>query len=141
MSDKKEKVVKKVKTDSKLQKIVDEVSTLSVMELSELVKALEDKLGVQAMAATPAAAAPVAGDQAAPAAEEKSEFDVVLASAGSNKIAVIKAIREIKPDLGLKDAKDLADAAPKEILEGAKKEAAEEAKEKLEAAGAQVELK
>ncbi len=141
MSDKKEKVVKKVKTDSKLQKIVDEVSTLSVMELSELVKALEDKLGVQAVAAAPVAAAPAGGDQATPAAEEKSEFDVILASAGSNKIAVIKAIREIKPDLGLKDAKDLADAAPKEILEGAKKEVADEAKEKLEAAGAQVELK
>jgi len=140
MSDKNKKVSKKIKLDSKLQKIVDEVSTLSVMELSELVKALEDKLGVQAMAAAPVAAAP-AEDQTAPAAEEKSEFDVVLASAGSNKIAVIKAIREIKPDLGLKDAKDIADAAPKEILEGVKKEAAEEAKEKLEAAGGSVELK
>ena len=137
MSDKK---TKEVKLYAKLQKIVDEVSTLSVMELSELVKALEDKLGVQAIAA-PVAAAPAGGDQAAPAAEEKSEFDVILASTGSNKIAVIKAIREIKPDLGLKDAKDLADAAPKEIIEGVKKEVADEAKEKLETAGAQVELK
>jgi large subunit ribosomal protein L7/L12 len=131
---------KEVKLDSKLQKLVDEISTLTVIELSELVKALEDKLGVQAIAAAPVAAtAPAAGQEAA--AEEQSEFTVVLSSAGSNKIAVIKAIREFKPDLGLKEAKDLVDSAPQELLQGVKKEAATEAKEKLEAAGAQVELK
>lgn len=138
MSDKSKK---EVKLDSKLQKLVDDISTLTVIQLSELVKALEDKLGVQAIAAAPAAAAPAAGGQEAVAVEEQSEFTVVLASAGSNKIAVIKAIREFKPDLGLKEAKDLVDAAPKEVLEGVKKEIATNAKEKLEAAGAQVELK
>ncbi len=139
--EKKVKEKKEVKIDSKLQKIVDEVSTLSVIELSELVKALEDKLGVQAIAAAPVAAAGGAAAADAPAAEEKSEFNVVLTDAGSNKIAVIKAVREIKPELGLKDAKDLVDAAPKEILEGAKKDVAQEAKEKITTAGGQVELK
>lgn len=132
----------KVKVSDKLQKIIDQVEKLSVLELSELVKALEDKFGVSA-AAPVAIAAPLsgAGGPASDAAEEKSQFDVVLTASGANKIAVIKAVREIKPDLGLKDAKDLVDAAPKTVAEGVAKEAAEEAKKKLEAAGAQVELK
>ena len=125
----------------KVEKIVEEVEKLSVMELSELVKALEEKFGVSAMPMM-AAGAPAAGGAAAgeAAAEEKSEYSVVLASSGEQKIAVIKAVREIKPDLGLKEAKDLVDAAPKEIGT-MKKEDAEEAKKKLEEAGATVELK
>jgi large subunit ribosomal protein L7/L12 len=125
----------------KLQGIIDEVEKLTVLELSELVHALEDKFGVSAAApmamAMPGAAA--AAD-AAPA-EEKTEFDVVLAGAGANKIAVIKAVREINQQLGLKEAKDLVEAAPQTLLEGAKKEDADAAKAKLEEAGAQVELK
>jgi large subunit ribosomal protein L7/L12 len=136
------KAKKAVKVSDKLKKIIDEVEKLSVLELSELVKALEDKFGVSATAPVAVAVAPAAGGQTAPdAAEEKSQFDVVLTASGANKIAVIKAVREIKPDLGLKDAKDLVDAAPKTVAEGLAKEAAEEAKKKLEAAGAQVELK
>src|SRR3989344_712812 len=114
-----------------VQKIIDQVEKLTVLELADLVKALEEKFGVSA-------AAPVA---AAPAAEEKDSYDVVLTNAGTNKIAVIKAVREIKPELGLKEAKDLVDTAPKPLLEAAKKEDAEAAKKKLEEAGAQLELK
>ncbi|MEX1123895.1 MAG: 50S ribosomal protein L7/L12 [Patescibacteria group bacterium] len=125
----------------KVEKIIAEVEKLSVMELSELVKGLEEKFGVSAMPMMAAGAAPAAGAAAgAEAAEEKSEYQVVLAASGDQKIAVIKAIREIKPDLGLKEAKDLADAAPKE-LGVMKKEDAEAAKAKLEEAGATVELK
>ena len=118
-----------------LQKLVDELSTLTVMEAAELSKKLEETWGVSA-------AAPVvmAGGAAGAAAEEKTEFDVVLASAGGNKIAVIKEVREIT-GLGLKDAKDLVDGAPKTVKEGVAKAAAEEMKAKLEAAGATVELK
>jgi large subunit ribosomal protein L7/L12 len=128
-----------VKVSEKLQKIIDGVEKLTVLELSDLVKALEDKFGVSA--AAPAAVA-VAG-AAAPAAEveEKTEFDVILKAAGANKIAVIKAVREINQNLGLKEAKDLVEAAPKPVLEDAKKEDAEGAKKKLEDAGAQVEMK
>ncbi len=125
----------------KVEKIIEDVEKLSVMELSELVKGLEEKFGVSAMpmmAAGAPAAAGAAGGEAA--AEEKSEYQVVLAASGDQKIAVIKAIREIKPDLGLKEAKDLVDAAPKE-LGTMKKEDAEAAKTKLEEAGAKVELK
>jgi large subunit ribosomal protein L7/L12 len=130
---------KEVKVSAKLEKIIEEVEKLSVLELSELVKALEDKFGVSAAAPMAMAAAPAAG--AAPAAaEEKSEYQVVLTAAGANKIGVIKALREINQELGLKEAKDLAEAAPKEVGTF-KKEVAEEAKKKLEAAGAQVELK
>ena len=118
-----------------LQKLVDELSTLTVMEAAELSKKLEETWGVSAAAAVAVAAGPVAA-----AAEEKSEFDVVLASAGGNKIAVIKEVREIT-GLGLKDAKDLVDGAPKTVKEGAPKAQAEEMKAKLEAAGATVELK
>lgn len=127
------------KIDAKLQKIIDSVAELSVLELSELVKGIEEKFDVQAIAAPAASAAAPAG-AAAPAAEEKSEFDVIITSAGANKIAVIKAIREFKPELGLKEAKDLVDACPADVGT-MKKEAANDAKAKLEAAGAQVELK
>lgn len=123
----------------KIQKIIDSVAELSVLELSELVKALEEKFDVKAVAAAPVAAAPAAG-AAAPAAEEKSEFDVVITSGGANKIAVIKVVREFKPELGLKEAKDMVDTCPA-VLGTMKKDAANDAKTKLEAAGAQVELK
>lgn len=124
----------------KTDKLIDQIAELSVMELSELVKAIEEKFGVSAMPVM-AAGAPAAGGAApAEAAEEKSEYSVVLTASGEQKIAVIKAVREIKQDLGLKEAKDLVDAAPKEL--GVMKKAdAEEAKKKLEEAGATVELK
>jgi len=127
----------------KLQKILDSISELSVVELSDLVKAIEEKFDVKAVAAAPVAAAgaPAATGAAAPAAaEEKSEFEVVITSGGANKIAVIKVVREFKPELGLKEAKDMVDAAPAS-LGSMKKDAANDAKTKLEAAGAQVELK
>jgi len=124
----------------KIQKLIDSVAELSVLELSELVKALEEKFDVKAVAAAPVAAAAGATGAAAPAAEEKSEFDVVITSGGANKIAVIKVVREFKPELGLKEAKDMVDATPAS-LGTMKKDAANDAKAKLEAAGAQVELK
>ena len=121
----------------KVKKLVDQVSELSVLEVAELVKALEEKFGVTA---APVAVTGVAAAAAAPE-EEKTEFDVVIADSGANKIAVIKAVREIKTDLGLVEAKNLVDKAPATVLEGAKKEDAEAAKKKLEEAGAKVELK
>ena len=120
-----------------LNKIIDELSTLTVVEAAELSKQLEEKWGVTA--AAPAAAAP-AGGAAAPAGEEKSEFSLFLAAAGDKKINVIKEVRAIT-GLGLKEAKDLVEAAPKEIKGGVAKKDAEEFKKKLEAAGAKVELK
>ena len=120
-----------------LNKIIDELSTLTVVEAAELSKQLEEKWGVTA--AAPVAAAPAAG-AAAPAGEEKSEFSVFLASAGDKKINVIKEVRAIT-SLGLKEAKDLVEGAPKEIKAGVPKKDAEEFKKKLEAAGAKVELK
>ena len=120
-----------------LAKLVDELSALTVMEAAELSKMLEEKWGVSAAAAVAVAGA--AGSGAA-AAEEKTEFDVILAEAGANKINVIKEIRTIT-NLGLKEAKDLVDGAPKTVKEGASKEEAEAIKAKLEAAGAKVELK
>lgn len=140
-ADKKE-AKSKVKVSANLQKIIEQVEKLSVLELADLVKALEDKFGVSAAApvAVAAAEAPAAGGDAAPA-EEKSEFDVVLTDAGANKIAVIKAVRQIKQDLGLKEAKDIVDKGSAKLLEGAKKDDAQEAKKILEEAGAQVELK
>ena len=122
----------------KVTKLIDDVKTLTVIELSELVKALEEEFGVSAAAPVAVAAAPVAG--AAPAAEEKTEFDVVLKAAGSNKVTVIKAVKEIT-GLGLKDAKELVDGAPKTLKESVAKEQAEEMKKKLADAGAEVELK
>ena len=120
-----------------LNKIIDELSNLTVVEAAELSKQLEDKWGVTA--AAPVAAAP-AGGAAAPAGEEKSEFSLFLAAAGDKKINVIKEVRAIT-GLGLKEAKDLVEAAPKEIKGGVAKKDAEEFKKKLEAAGAKVELK
>ena len=120
-----------------LIKIIDELSTLTVVEAAELSKQLEEKWGVTA--AAPVAAAP-AGGAAAPAGEEKSEFSLFLASAGDKKINVIKEVRAIT-GLGLKEAKDLVEAAPKEVKGGVAKKEAEEFKKKLEAAGAKVELK
>ena len=122
-----------------IEKIVDELSNLTVMEAAELSKALEEKWGVSAAAPVAVAAAPGAGGGEA-AAEEKSEFDVVLAEAGSNKIAVIKEVRTITA-LGLKEAKDLVEGAPKPLKQGVAKAEAEEMKKALEAAGAKVELK
>lgn len=119
-----------------LAKIVDELSKLTVLEAAELSKLLEDKWGVSA--AAPVAVAAVGG--AAPAAEAKTEFDVVLAAAGDKKIEVIKAVREIT-GLGLKEAKDLVEAAPKPLKQGVAKAEADEMKKKLEEAGAKVELK
>ncbi len=130
---------KEIKVSPAAQKIIDAVEKLTVLELAELVKALEDKFGVSAAAPVAVAAAPAAAD-AAPV-EEKSEFDIVLAAAGANKIASIKAVRIINQELGLKEAKDLVEAAPKTVAEGVKKEQAEEWKKLLEEAGAQVELK
>ena len=120
-----------------LNKIIDELSTLTVVEAAELSKQLEEKWGVTA--AAPVAAAP-AGGAAAPAGEEKSEFSLFLASAGDKKINVIKEVRAIT-GLGLKEAKDLVEGAPKEIKAGVPKKEADEFKKKLEAAGAKVELK
>lgn len=124
--------------------LIDAISDLSVLELSELVKALEEKFGVSAMPIA-TAAAPASGSEAgageANAPEEQTSFNVVLAATGDNKIGVIKAVREVVPTLGLAEAKTLVESAPKEVLTGANKAAAEEAKKKLEAAGAKVELK
>ena len=120
------------------EEILEAIASKSVLEISELIKMMEDKIGVSAAAAAVAVAGPAAA--AAPAAEEKTEFDVVLAEIGSNKIAVIKAVREIT-GLGLKEAKDLVEGAPKAVKEGVAKADAEELKKKLEAAGAKVELK
>ena len=120
------------------EEILDAIASMSVLEVSELIKMMEEKFGVSAAAAAVAVAAP-AGGAAAPA-EEKSEFDVVLKEIGANKVQVIKAVRELT-GLGLKEAKDLVDGAPKTVKEGLVKADAEEAQKKLEAAGAKVELK
>jgi len=122
-----------------LNKIVDDLSSLTVLEAAELSKMLEEKWGVSAAAPVAVAAAPGTGGGEA-TAEEKSEFDVVLAEAGSNKIAVIKEVRTITA-LGLKEAKDLVEGAPKSLKQGVAKAEAEEMKKSLEAAGAKVELK
>lgn len=130
---------KEVEVPAKFKSLVGEIEKMSVMDLSELVKILEDKFGVSAVAPVAFAAAPgVAGE--AGAVEEKTEFNVELSEVGGNKIAVIKAVREVT-DLGLKDAKDLVDGAPKIIKEGLKKEQAEEMKKKIEEAGGKVNLK
>ena len=126
-----------------LEKLVDELSNLTVLEAAELSKMLEEKWGVSAAAAAPMAMAmPAAagGDAGGAAAEEKTDFDVVLASVGDKKINVIKEVRAIT-GLGLKEAKDLVESAPKAIKEGATKDEAEEMKKKLEEAGATIELK
>ncbi len=126
---------------AKVEKIVTAVKDLSLLEVSELVKALEEEFGVSAAAPVMAMGAmPAAGAAAAPA-EEQTEFDVILKDAGSNKIGAIKAVRALKPDLGLGDAKTFVESAPKTVLEGAKKVDAEAAKKALEEAGCVVELK
>lgn len=137
---KEEKTDVKSEISAKFKDLVANLDKLTVIELSELVAALEDHWGVSAAAPVAVAAASAAGAPAE-AAEEKTSFDVILASGGDKKIQVIKVVREIKPDLGLVEAKNLVEAAPKELLKGAKKEEAEEAKKKLEEAGATVELK
>ncbi|OZI28256.1 50S ribosomal protein L7/L12 [Bordetella genomosp. 1] len=119
--------------------ILDAIAGMTVLELSELIKEMEEKFGVSAAAAAVAVAAPAAGAGAA-AAEEQTEFTVVLAEAGANKVSVIKAVRELT-GLGLKEAKDLVDGAPKPVKEGLAKADAEAAKKKLEEAGAKVEVK
>lgn len=132
-----------IKLSDNAKKVMEIVEKMNILELNDLVKALEEKFGVSASAPVmmggmmPAAGAAANADPA----EEKTEFDVVIVSAGEAKINVIKAVREINPALGLVEAKNLVESAPKTLLEGAKKEAAEEAKKKLEAAGAKVELK
>lgn len=121
----------------KVVKLIEDVKALTVLELSELVKALEEEFGVSAAAPVAVAAAPAAG---AAAAEEKTEFDVILKAAGANKIQVIKVVREIT-GLGLKEAKEVVDGAPKSVKEGVSKTDAEEIQKKLTDAGAEVELK
>ena len=120
--------------------ILDKIASMSVLELSDLIKAMEEKFGVSAAAAVAVAAPAAGGGAAAPAAEEQTEFTVVLASFGENKVNVIKAVRELT-GLGLKEAKDLVDGAPKPVKEGIAKADAEAAKKKLEEAGAKSELK
>jgi len=127
-----------VKVEGKMAEFVEYVQGITVLELSQLVKALEEKLGVSASMPMAAAAAPAAG--AVAAAAEQTEFAVVLVSAGANKISVIKEVRTIT-SLGLKEAKDLVEAAPKNVKEGVNKEEAEKIKKQLEAAGAKAEIK
>lgn len=121
------------------EEILDAIASKTVLEISELIKMMEEKFGVTATAAV-AVAGPAAGGAAAPAAEEKTEFDVILKEVGSNKIGVIKVVREVT-GLGLKEAKDLVEGAPKAVKEGVAKDEAEELKKKIEASGAKVELK
>jgi large subunit ribosomal protein L7/L12 len=120
--------------------MIEAIASMSVLDLAELVKALEEKFGVKASAPMAVAAMPAAGGAAAGAVEEKSDFNVVLTSAGANKIAVIKVVREIT-GLGLKEAKDLVDGAPKTVKENVPKDQAEELKKKIAESGATVELK
>ena len=125
---------------SKLEKIVEELSALTVLEAAELSKLLEDKWGVSA--AAPVAVAAVGGAAApAEAAEEQTEFTVVLTAGGDKKINVIKEVRGVRPDLGLKEAKDLVEGAPQNVVENVSKQQAEEIKKKLEEAGATVQIK
>ena len=130
----------KVEVSEEMEKFISYIENLSVLELSKMVKALEDRLGVTAAAPVAAVAMPAAGGGEAAAAEEKTEFDVILTSFGSSKIGVIKEVRAIT-GLGLKDAKELVEGAPKPIKEGVPKDEADSIKEKLEAAGASVEVK
>jgi large subunit ribosomal protein L7/L12 len=145
MADEQTEEVKETKETTKLsakvEKIAKEIEGLTALELSELAKHLEEVFGVSAMpamAAMPMAGAPAAGGEAA---EEKTSFSVMLTDAGANKLAVIKAVREVKPELGLMDAKKLVEEAPKEILAGAKKEDADAAVTKITEAGGKAELK
>jgi len=123
-----------------IEKLIEEIKGMTVLEVSKLVKALEEEFGVSAAAPVAVAAAPAAGAAAAPAAEEKTEFTVVLKAAGANKIAVIKAVRELT-GLGLAEAKGLVDGAPKAVKENVSKEECDKAAEALKAAGAEIEIK
>ena len=134
------------KKTTKITELIEKIEKLSVLELADLVKALEEKFGVAAVAPVAGPTVAQAGPGTAPAgptgvAEGQTTFNVVLANAGANKISVIKAVREINQTLGLKEAKDLVESCPKEVLTGVNKTTAEEAKKKLEATGATVELK
>ena len=130
----------KVEVPEKFKSLVGEIEKMSVLDLAELVKILEDKFGVSAAAPAMMVAGAAPAGEGAPAAEEKDSFDVELTEAGGNKISVIKAVRAVT-EMGLKDAKDLVDGAPKVLKEGVKKEEAEEMKKTLEEAGAKVTLK
>lgn len=136
---------KKTAKSNKITELIEEIGKLSVLELADLTKALEEKFGVTAAMAAPApAAAPVAfgpAGQPVEATSEQTTFNVILTSAGANKISVIKMVREVNQNLGLKEAKDLVESLPKEVLTSVNKQTAEEAKKKLESAGATVELK
>lgn len=125
----------------KMEELIKTIEEMTVLELSQLVKALEDRFGVSAAAPVAVAAAPAGGGAVAEAVEEKDTFDVILSEVGPNKIQVIKAVRELSAGLGLKEAKDLVESAPKAIKEGVNKDEAEAAKTKLEDAGAKVEIK
>ncbi len=127
--------------DSKFEKLIEQIEKLTVLELSELVKELEEKFGVSAAAPMMMGAMPAGAGADAEPVEEKTHFTVVLTEGGANKIGAIKAVREVRPDLGLKEAKDLVDGAPKNVLENVKKEEADAAAEKLKAGGATVEIK
>lgn len=126
--------------EAKITQLVDEIGNLTVIELSELVKAIEEKFGVEAAAPVMMAGAMPAAGEAAAAVEEQTEFDVVLASVGDKKIQVIKVVRELT-GLGLKEAKDLVEGAPSKVIEGVDKNVAEDAKKKIEEQGATVEIK
>ena len=119
--------------------IIAAIEKMTILELADLVKEMEEKFGVSA--AAPVVVGAVAGGEAAPAEEEKTEFDVILKAAGAQKLKVIKVVREVKPGLGLKEAKELVDGAPSTLAEGISKEAAEELKKKFEEAGAEIEIK
>ncbi len=127
-------------SEEKMNELIESIEQMSVLELSQLVKALEDRFGVTAAAPMMAAAPAAGGAGAAEAVEEKTEFDVVLTEIGANKVQVIKAVRELT-SLGLKEAKDLVEAAPKAVKEGVTKDEAEAAKAKLEEVGAKAEVK
>ncbi|MCO5175651.1 MAG: 50S ribosomal protein L7/L12 [Thermomicrobiales bacterium] len=127
-------------SEEKMNELISAIEELSVLDLSKLVKALEDRFGVTAAAPMAVAAAPAAGGGAGEAVEEKTEFDVVLTEVGASKVQVIKAVRELT-SLGLKEAKDLVEAAPKAVKEGVTKDEAEAAKAKLEEVGAKAEVK
>lgn len=139
--EKEEKQEVKKEASSKFNKLIEEIEKMSLADAAELVKFLEDRWGVTAMAAAPVGAAAAPASVQAADKEEKSSYTVVLTDAGAQKIAAIKAVRELRSDLTLVDAKGLVEAAPKEVLKDVKKDEAEAAKAKLEAAGAKVELK
>lgn len=139
--EKKEEAKPSPKVSKKLAELIEQIEKLSVLELSELVKALEAKFGVSAAPVAMTGAASINGQSGDEGVSEQTTFNVILADSGANKISVIKAVREIVQTLGLKEAKDLVDSAPKPVVEGVNKESANEAKTKLEAAGAKVELR